>query len=73
MYRPVDELKERREEARLLGEGNATQNRTRDLDDEDAFDATLLDAVDELARRGKGDMLIFMPTGLLGRPEVEKV
>lgn len=62
LYRPVDELKERREEARLLGEGNATQNRTRDLDDEDAFDATLVDAVDELARRGKGDMLIFMPT-----------
>ena len=61
-YRPVDELKERREAARLLGEGSATQNRTRDFDDEDAFDASLVDAVDELARLGKGDMLIFMPT-----------
>ncbi len=62
MYRPVDELKKRREEALKSGESAATSGRVRDLEEEDAFDASLLDAVDELARLGRGDMLIFMPT-----------
>ncbi|MBR0226671.1 MAG: ATP-dependent RNA helicase HrpA [Thermoguttaceae bacterium] len=57
LYRPVDELKERRAQAQgvaVKGGGDA--------DDEDAFEATLVDAVQEVARLGRGDMLIFMPT-----------
>ncbi len=60
LYRPVDELKQRREEAYELG--LLRRPNKADADDEDAADATLLDAVDELARHGRGDMLIFMPT-----------
>ncbi|MBQ9875022.1 MAG: ATP-dependent RNA helicase HrpA [Thermoguttaceae bacterium] len=60
VYRPVDEWKLRREAAAL--ERGESPSKTRDLDDEDAFEATLCDAVDEMARRGNGDMLIFMPT-----------
>ena len=70
LYRPVDEWKLRREErerdaASDFDGGNANNRnglRRRDLDDEDAFETTLLEAVDELARRERGDMLIFMPT-----------
>ena len=62
LYRPIDELKQRREQALELGLENAPQSRTRDLDDEDASDAALLDAIDELARKGRGDILVFMPT-----------
>lgn len=61
-YRPVDELKARREEAIAAGLGFASSGRARDLDDDDAFEATLVDSVLELARLGRGDMLIFMPT-----------
>ncbi|MBQ8362895.1 MAG: ATP-dependent RNA helicase HrpA, partial [Thermoguttaceae bacterium] len=70
LYRPVDEWKLRREEREResraeLGERNSNGRndlRRRELDDEDAFEKTLLEAVDELARRERGDMLIFMPT-----------
>lgn len=68
LYRPVDELKERREEREnLLRDDFAKPNernhlRRAELDDEDMFEATLLDSVDELARRERGDILIFMPT-----------
>ncbi len=63
LYRPVDELKKRREEANgTAAELLKSNGKPRDLDDEDAFEATLVDAVVELARRGRGDMLVFMPT-----------
>ena len=62
LYRPIDELKQRREEELELGLRQTAQNRARDLDEEDAADAALLDAVDELARKGRGDILIFQPT-----------
>ena len=63
LYRPVDEWKRRREESN--GEEDATRkpsSRSRDPEDDDAFEGALLDAIDELARRGPGDMLVFMPT-----------
>ena len=70
LYRPVDELKLRREErerennADYFDRNSKGSNdlRRRELDDEDAFEATLLESVDELARRERGDILIFMPT-----------
>lgn len=62
LYRPVDELKNRREEAIKNSESNSTSGKARDLDDDDAFEATLVESVQELARLGRGDMLIFMPT-----------
>lgn len=63
LYRPVDELKKRREEAAGSDfETLQSNGKPRDLDDEDAFEATLVDAVVELARMGRGDMLVFMPT-----------
>ncbi|MDO5308818.1 MAG: ATP-dependent RNA helicase HrpA [Planctomycetia bacterium] len=64
LYRPVDELELRREQNAQNDEDSrrTTNNKERELDEDDAFSATLLDAVDELARRGKGDMLLFMPT-----------
>ncbi|MBR4103318.1 MAG: AAA family ATPase, partial [Thermoguttaceae bacterium] len=66
LYRPVDEWKLRREErdrennADFSGRNSNERNdlRRRELDDEDAFEKTLLEAVDELARRERGDMLI---------------
>lgn len=51
-YRPPEELALRRE----------AQGLPAPKDDDDFADAALLDAVDELARLGAGDMLIFMPT-----------
>lgn len=63
LYRPVDELKKRREEAGESADELLKSNgKPRDYDDEDAFEATLVDAVVELAKRGRGDMLVFMPT-----------
>lgn len=58
IYRPVDELKARRlEEAEASG-----ATRIKELDDEDAFETTLVETIQELARKGPGDMLVFMPT-----------
>ena len=51
-YRPPEELALRREAAGLPAP----------KDDDDFADAALLDAIDELARHGGGDMLVFMPT-----------
>ncbi len=70
LYRPIDEWKLRREEREQENGAEADERnsngrnglRRKELDDEDAFEATLLEAVDELARRGRGDTLIFMPT-----------
>lgn len=60
-YRPVDEVKKRREEAAKNVPLSRTQNKL-DSDEEDAADAALLDAIDECALHGRGDMLVFMPT-----------
>ncbi len=60
LYRPIDEVAERR--AAASGESGKGASKAREFDDDDAYEATLVDAIHEVARHGRGDILVFMPT-----------
>ncbi|MDO4586396.1 MAG: ATP-dependent RNA helicase HrpA [Planctomycetia bacterium] len=67
LYRPVDEWKNGaflNQDNESSNHSNASQQKNNDhkLSDEDCYEQSLLNAVDELSQRDRGDILIFMPT-----------
>ena len=65
LYRPVDprELSELEEQENFSEDIYRTNKKKMEVEsDEDAYERTLLSAIDETARRERGDVLIFMPT-----------
>lgn len=65
LYRPVDprELSDLEEDENFSEDVHRTNRKKMEVEsEEDAYERTLLSAIDETARRERGDVLIFMPT-----------